>query len=345
MKAALLAGPRRFEIGQVPAPAIQHDTDVLIKIATVGVCGSDVHYYAHGRIGTQVVEYPFVIGHEAAGTVVETGAGVTTVTPGQRIALDPAVSCGHCDQCRSGRAHTCRTLRFMGCPGQLAGCLAEYVVLPENSCYPLPEQVTFVQATLSEPLAIAVYSVERAPLAPGAAVAILGMGPIGMSVYHVLSTMSVGNVYVTDKIAERLEFARQFTPAWSGNPDRDDVVTEISRREPLLLDVVFECSGDVPAIGQGIRLLKPGGALVIVGIPGQDMISLPIHELRRKEITIINVRRQVHCTSKALYLLASRRIAMDSMATHQFSLDDTQAAFDLVAGYRNGVMKAIIAVP
>jgi len=342
MNAALLTGIRRFEIRQVPAPPIQNDTDVLIKVTTVGVCGSDVHYYDHGRIGSQVVEFPFVIGHEASGIVEKTAPGVTAVRPGQRIALDPAVSCGHCDQCRAGREHTCRSLRFMGLPGQLGGCLAEYVVLPERCCYPVPDNVTFDQATLCEPLAIAVYAVERAAPAEGAAVAILGAGPIGMSVFHVLSTTSVGRVYVTDKIEERLAYAATLGPAWSGNPDRVNVGSEISAREPLLLDRVFECSGDPSAVAQGINLLKPGGSLILIGIPEEDEISLPVHELRRKEITILNIRRQVHCTRKAIDLLASRTIDMDRLATHHFSLAGTQAAFDLVAGYRDGVMKAMI---
>ena len=232
----------------------------------------------------------------------------------------------------------------MGAPGQLGGSLAEYVVLPERSCYPVPENVTMEQATLAEPLAIAVYSVERARLTGGDTAAILGVGPVGMSLYHVLSTTAVGPVYVTDRIEDRLAFARRLNPAWSGNPDRVDIVGEISAREPLLLDRVFECSGDVRAIAQGIELLKPGGSLVIVGIPGVDQVSLPIHELRRKEITIINIRRQVHCTRKAIDLLASRKINMDPMATHHFGLAETEAAFDLVAGYGDGVMKAIISV-
>lgn len=344
MKAALLTGIRQFAITEVAAPHIEHDADVLIDIATVGVCGSDIHYYREGRIGSRVVAFPFVIGHEAAGTVVETGKGVTSVRAGQRIAIDPAVSCGHCDQCLSGRAHTCRTLRFMGSPGQLDGGLAEFVVLPERSCYPVPDHMTFDEATLTEPLAIAVYAVERAGPIEGAAAAILGAGPIGMCILHVLSTTSVGRIYVTDRIETRLAFAKRLSPSWSGNPELVDVVAEIALREPLLLDRVFECSGDVRAISQGIELLKPGGTLVIVGIPGVDTVPFPIHELRRKEITVVNVRRQVNCTRKAIDLLASRKVVMDSMATHHFGLDKTQAAFDLVSEYRDGVMKAIISV-
>jgi L-iditol 2-dehydrogenase len=185
---------------------------------------------------------------------------------------------------------------------------------------------------------------ERSSLPVNANVAILGAGPIGMSVFHVLRTKNIGDVYLTDRIEDRLRFSQRLKPKWSGNPDRTDIVKDISKLEPLLLDVVFECSGSQEAIAQAIQLLKPGGTLVIVGITETDEISFPIHELRRKEITIVNIRRQVHCTQKALDLLDRRQVVMDSMATHHFRLEETQKAFDLVADYKDGVMKAIISI-
>jgi L-iditol 2-dehydrogenase len=344
MKAALLTGIGRFEIRQIPQPEIIHDRDVLIRIKRVGVCGSDIHYYTSGRIGSQVIQFPFIIGHEAAGSVERTGKKVTRVKAGHRIALDPAVSCGHCDQCRTGRENTCRELLFLGNPGQLSGALCEYIVLPENCCFPINDSMTFEQATLSEPLAIAVYSVERSQLPAGAKVAILGAGPIGMSIFHVLRTKNAGDVYITDKITARLEFSQRLNPRWCGNPDQTDIVEEITNREPLLLDIVYECSGDREAFNQALRILKPGATLVLVGIPEIDEISFPIHELRRKEITIINIRRQARCTRKALDLLEHQRINLDAMATHHFPLEETQQAFDITANYRDGVMKAMIVV-
>ena len=342
MKALLLTGIRQFEFRQMPDPKIINDTDVLIRIKTVGVCGSDIHYYTTGRIGSQIVQFPFTIGHEAAGIVDKTGKNVTRTKPGQKIAIDPAVSCGHCDQCKAGREHTCREPFFLGCPKQLDGSLSEYIVLNEKSCYPIKDSMTFEQATLAEPLAIAVYSVQRSSLPDKANIAILGAGPIGMSIFHVLHTKNIGNVYITDKIEERLTFSKILNPKWTGNPDKIDVVKIISSIEPLLMDVVYECSGDPEAIKQGIQLLKPGGTLVIVGIPEVDEISFPIHELRRKEITIVNIRRQVNCTQKAIDLLDSGQINMDSMVTHRFPLEETQKAFELVENYSDGVMKAII---
>ncbi len=342
MKSVLLTGIKKFEISDIPKPGIKKDDEVIIRIKTVGVCGSDIHYYTKGRIGSQIVEYPFTIGHEAAGIVEKTGKNVTKVKEGQRIAIDPAVSCGVCDQCKAGRENTCRKLMFLGCPGQLDGCLSEYIVMNEKSCFPITNSMTYEQATLSEPLAIGVYAVEKAMLSDKVNVAILGVGPIGMSVFYVLRTVNVGKVYVTDKLNERLDFSKKLNPNWTGNPDLLDITKEIKNLDPLMMDTVFECSGNPEAINQGIELLKPGGNLVIVGIPEVNEVSFPIHELRRKEITIINVRRQVHCTQKAIKLLQSGKINMDAMATHRFSMDEVEKAFELVANYSDGVMKAII---
>lgn len=342
MKTAALTGIGQFEIRETPAPRIVHDTDVLIRIRMVGVCGSDIHYYTTGRIGSQIVEYPFVIGHEAAGIVEKTGPKVTRVKPGDRIAIDPAVFCGDCDQCRTGREHTCRKLAFLGCPAQLEGALSEFIVIPETSCFAIPDTMTWEQAVLTEPLAIGIYSLKQSRLPQEANAAILGAGPIGLSVFHALKTRQINHIFVTEKIEERLAYAKSLNPTWCGNPDKEDVFTEISKREPLDLDRVYECTGDPDVIDLAVKLLKPGGILTIVGIPETDAVSFPIHELRRKEITIVNIRRQVHCTQEAIDLLASKAIIMDAMGTHHFKLDAIQAAFDLVSNYRDGVIKAMI---
>ena len=137
---------------------------MLIRIEAVGVCGSDVHYYTTGRIGCQVVEYPFTIGHECAGTVVAVGNEVTRVRVGDRVAVEPAVTCGMCDQCRAGRENTCRHITFLGLSGQAAGCLSEYLVMPQQNCFPIPADLAWGEATISEPLAIGVYAVAQAEL-------------------------------------------------------------------------------------------------------------------------------------------------------------------------------------
>src|SRR4030042_1381297 len=182
MKSMMLTGIRQMEMKTVADPVIVNDIDVLIRMERIGVCGSDVHYYTAGRIGSQIVKYPFPVGHESAGTVIKTGTAVTRVQPGARIAIEPAMSCGKCDQCLAGRPHTCRKLRFLGCPGQADGCLSEYIVMPEESCYPIPGHMDFDQATITEPLSIGLYAVQQSVNMKGTVIGILGHGPIGMRV-------------------------------------------------------------------------------------------------------------------------------------------------------------------
>lgn len=342
MKAMVLTGLKQMTLRDVPPPALKQDKDVLLKLAAVGVCGSDIHYYKTGKIGSQVVQYPFTVGHECAAVVEKAGSAVTRLKPGDRVAIEPAMSCGTCDQCRVGRPHTCRKLRFLGCPGQAEGCLAEYLVMPQECCLPIGSHLTIEQAALSEPLAIGLYAARRAGALKGRSIAILGCGPIGLSVMICARAMGVGRIYVTDKIDDRLAAAKKAGADWIGNPDRLDIVKAISAETPLLMDVVFECCGEQSAIDQAVDLLKPGGRLMAVGIPEVDRVSFIIDRTRRKEITVQNVRRQCACAEPTLALMEQGLLAADFMITHRFPFARTQEAFDLVADYRDGVVKAMI---
>ncbi len=342
MKAARLTGIRRMAIQEVPTPAIQHDTDVLLRMTAVGVCGSDVHYYAAGGIGSQKVVYPHTVGHEGAAAVEAVGPGVARVRPGDRVAVEPAVSCHACDQCLAGRPHTCRNLRFLACPGELEGCLSQYIVMPEECCYPIPDSMTFEQAALSEPLSIGLYAVRQSVPMTGARIGILGAGPIGLSVMLAALAQGAAVVYVTDRIDARCAVAAQHGAAWTGNPDKIDIVAEIIRREPLLLDAVFECCGRQQAMDQAVELLKPGGKLMLIGIPEFERYTFPPDIARRRELCFQNVRRQNGCVQPALDLIAGGRIQPDFMVTHRFPLERTREAFDLVDRYADGVVKAMI---
>ena len=344
MKAAFLTGLRQIAVAEVPDPRLTQPDDVLVRVDSVGICGSDMHYYTTGRIGPAVIEFPFVVGHECGGTIVEVGAEVDDLVAGQRIAIDPSIHCGKCDQCLRGRHHTCRHQRFLGCPGELSGGLAEYLVMPAQCCFPVPESMTADQAALVEPLSIAVYSQRMAAAQDGAQIGILGCGPIGLSVLLALRATGEYSIYCSEPIEERLAAARRGGAEWAGNPHKVNVVAEIAKLAPQGLDFVFECAGQQEALNQAAELLKPGGTLVIVGIPETDCVSMPIHTLRRKELTIRNVRRQNHCVLPAIDLLATGKIDMEQLATHHFPLAETQDAFDTVANYRDGVIKAIIRV-
>ncbi len=342
MKAMMLTGIRQMELKEVPTPVILNDRDVRIRMKTLGVCGSDIHYYVSGKIGSQVVTYPFTLGHEGAGEVESVGKGVTLVKPGDRIAIEPAMPCWECDQCRAGRPHTCRNLRFLGCPGQAEGSLSEYIVMPETSCFKIPDQMSYDQAAISEPLAIGLYAVKQSIPMDGARVGILGFGPIGMSVMLPALALGAKEVYVTDKINERLLIAENSGASMTANPDQEHVVEKIIEAVPELLDVVFECCGQQEAIDQAVDLLKPGGKLMIIGIPEFERWSFPVDKSRRKELCFQNVRRQNEAVQPALDMLASGKITVEAMATHRFSFERSKEAFDLVAAYGDGVMKAMI---
>jgi L-iditol 2-dehydrogenase len=333
-----------MELRQAPAPCRSGPHDVLLRVDTLGVCGSDIHYYKQGAVGSMVVAYPMILGHELAATVVEAGAEVKSLHPGQRVAVDPLIACGECDQCRAGRQHTCRHQKFLGYPGQLPGALVEYLVMPEACCTVVPDSLNDDEAAVVEPLSVGVYAAQLAQLAPGARVGIVGSGPIGLCVMAAVRAQSQATAYVTDLVEERLAVARTCGAAWTGNPQCEDVVAAIRRLEPLGLDAVFECAGEQDALDQSVQLLKPGGTLLVVGIPEVDRISFNSSLLRRNELRILNVRRQNECVERAVELIASGRVDVRPLVTHHFRLEETARAFEMVSARSDGVVKAIIRI-
>jgi L-iditol 2-dehydrogenase len=382
MKAAFLTDIGRLEIRDLPMPRLSQDGQVLLRVDVVGVCGSDMHYFRSGRIGSQVVKFPWLMGHEFAATVVEVGAvgapgseahvgshrcaGVPSdpyglrlwhpLKVGDRVAVDPLVWCGRCDQCLCGRVHTCRDQVFMGCPGQVEGCLTEYVAWPAKCCYKLPPAVDQVWGAMVEPLSIGMWAQRLAPPLAGKKAAILGVGPIGLCTLMAMKA-ACGDceIFATDLLEYRLELAKRLGADWTELAEAQDMRAQIPHSRdlrthgtrssaPREFDVVFECAGKQETLDRGVEILKPGGTLVAVGIPEGNRISFDMNLVRRKELRIQNVRRQNECVSDAIELAAGGRINLGSMVTHHFSLDQTQQAYELVAGYGDGVVKAVIEV-
>ena len=342
MQAFQLTDLRSMELHEVPDPVIRQPTDVIIRMGAVGVCGSDIHYYRTGRIGSQVVEYPFTVGHECAGVVAEVGSEVSLIAVGDRVAIEPAMTCGKCDQCRTGRENTCRHNRFLGCPGQAEGSMSEYLVMPQQNCFKIEDHLSLAEATISEPLAIAIYAVRQAGLNKHHQIGILGMGPIGRTVMLAALDEGCENIFCTDKIDARCAAAEHAGASWAGNPKQLDVVDKVLEHVSLGLDIVFECCGQQDALDQAVDMLKPGGKLVIIGIPEVATITFKPERIRRREITLINIRRQRECVQPALDLIAKHQAAVDGMITHHFGFSESKAAFDMVADYRDGVVKAMI---
>lgn len=342
MKKSVLTDINKIEIIEAETPKIMNDTDVLIRMKVVGVCGSDIHYYRTGRIGSQVVNYPFTVGHEGAGIVEAIGKAVTAVKPGDKIAIEPSIACGHCDQCLANRPHTCRNNLFLGCPGQIEGNLAEYIVLPQSQCLPLASHQNIDHGATSEPLAIGLYAFKQAHIELNQSIGIIGFGPIGMSVFQMAKAHGVNNIYVSEKITERGLHAKKQNAKWVGNPLNENIAKSVQQLEPLLLDVVFECCGQQEALDTAIEILKPGGKLIVVGIPEFDRWTFCADVARRKELSIINIRRQNNCTHQTLNMLATGKLDGSAMITHRFPFDQIAEAFDMVSNYKDGVMKAMI---
>ena len=342
MKVAYFTALRELRILDEPKPVLARPGDVLLRMDRVGVCGSDVHYYVNGRIANQVVEYPATLGHECAATVTEIGSAVRRLKVGDRVAVDPALVCGTCDQCIKGRVNTCRNIRFMGCPGQAPGAVAEFSVMPADNGYPIPGSMSLDVASLVEPLSVGLQAVRMGQIYPDMKMAILGAGPIGLSVLLSAKAVAPCTIYMTDLLDQRLEMAARMGADWTGNADRQDVEAALAQSEPAGLDLVFECSGDPACINRGLRMLGPGGTLVIVGIPPSLGVEFDVHRMRTWELSIKNVRRQAGCIEPAIRLLSTGQIDARPLVTHRFGLEEIRDAFELVADYRDGVIKAVL---
>jgi L-iditol 2-dehydrogenase len=355
MVAAKLVAQGKWELQGVEVPSINSAEEVRLRVAHVGICGSDLHYFRHGAIGDQVIKYPFTLGHEGIAVVQEVGTEVRGLKPGDKVVINPAVSCGRCDQCLEGRPHTCRHLQFLGCPGQLEGCLQEYIVMPAKNCFAVSDDL-FPLAVLVEPLAIALYGAHMAGSVKGKRVAVFGCGTIGLGLIRYCFLEGSTIIAATDKVPARLEAARRFGAHWVGNPDQEDIVAKLNSLsalnssfnlaknilEPGQFDLAFDCCGDPKALNQAISLLKPGGQLIIIGIPETNQISFDPHRLRRQEIAIHNVRRQNNFFAPAIEFLKVNRESLSSLITHHFPLPEIQTAFDLASRYESGLIKAII---
>jgi L-iditol 2-dehydrogenase len=343
MKAAVLTGIREVEVREVPKPALKAGDDVLLRMAVAGLCGSDLHYFIADKIGAESVPYPALVGHECSAVVEAVGPGVKRIKPGTRVAIEPSISCGSCDRCLAGRSNLCRRLQFLGHPGERDGCLAEYIVMPEKCCFPIPPEMTMTEATLAEPLSIAVHALQLANGAPGRTIAVLGSGPIGLSVILAAKAAGVAEVYATDIVDARVEAARRAGAVWADNADKTDVVRAIMDRHPLGLDAVFECSGDQAAVDQAAEIVKPGCRIFQIGIPMTESISYPASKMRRKEITIQNIRRQNRCLERAITLIGMKVVKIAWIASHTFALAETGRAFAMAADRTDGILKATIA--
>ncbi len=336
MRAARLHGMRDLP-RPTPGPG-----QVLVKIAAVGVCGSDVHYYQDGRIGDQVITAPLVLGHECSAWVAETGPGVAGLTPGQLVAVEPAIPCGRCEPCLEGNLNLCLNMRFFGTP-PIDGVFCEYTVVPAENCFPLPPGLTPEDGALLEPMGIALHSVGLAPLKAGQVVAVLGAGPIGLLIAAVARASGAGPIYMTEPLAARRQFALAYVADAVFDPTTQDVVAEIlAATGGRGVDVAYEAAGAPQTPNQAASITRRGGEVVIAGIPADDTMVMRAFTVRVKELTIRLVRRMRHTYPRAIRLVERGAVQLRPLVTHTFPLERIGAAFELVSAYADGVVKAVI---
>ena len=341
MKTLFLTEAKCLEYRETEPPKVPEGW-AKVRIRTVGICGSDIHYFVTGRIGDQVVTFPHILGHEGCGEIIE-GAG--KFPPGTPVYVEPALSCHECDQCRAGRENTCRRMQFFGNPNEYPGCMQEEIVLPPENVVPLPPSVGLDEAFLLEPLCIGVYAVVQSRICENAAAAIVGAGPIGLSVLIALSEVNPAKVYATDPVAPRRKAAETLGATTALDPYllEKGAAERIIEKSKGGVDVAYECAGTQESIDDAVRMLKPGGMLMLIGIPEEeDRISFDHSHMRRSEITIINVRRQNGMTPRTVALLERRRDVKDALITHHFKPEQANEAFELVHARRDGVIKAVL---
>jgi L-iditol 2-dehydrogenase len=343
MRASRLHGIRDLRLEELPMPA-PGPGEVLLQVASVGVCGSDVHYYLKGRLGTQIVTAPIILGHESSAWVAGLGSGVEDLEIGQLVAVEPGIPCHNCEPCQQGHPNLCPNVRFCASPPD-DGVLVEYTLMPAENCFPLPKDIEPDEGALLEPLGIAIHSVDLAHLKPGDSVAVLGAGPIGLLTAAVAKAAGASAIYMTEPLAYRRAFASDYVADAVLNPDDADVVAEIKRlNSDRGVDVVFEAAGAPDTPDQAAALARIGGKVVIAGVPTEDVMTLTPSVVRPKGLTIKLVRRMKHTYPRSIRLVQTNRVDVKSLVTHRVPLARTAEAFKIVAAYADGVLKAVIQV-
>lgn len=318
MRASVLRGAGDLVVEERPDP-VPEAHEVLVRVASVGVCGSDVHYFEHGRIGSYTVESPLVLGHEPSGEVVGLGADVTRVTVGQRVSVEPGVPDFTCAQCMAGRYNLCVGMRFFATP-PIDGAFAELVTVHEQFAHPVPDSLSDDAAALLEPLSVGLWACRKAQVTAGSRVLVTGAGPVGLVAAQAASALGAAEVTITDVNARRLALARDL-----GVTHALDVASEPVGDSGLEPDVLLECSGHPAATADAIGAVARAGRVVLVGM-GSDQVALPVSRIQEFELTVTGTFRYAHTWPSAIALVASGRVELDRLVTGHYGLDKVRDA-------------------
>lgn len=348
MKAARLYGARDIRMEDLPEPGNPGAGDVLLRVKAVGICGSDLHMYADGRIGDTAYDSPLVLGHEFMGEIIALGQNATDgnhhpLKVGQRVAVDPTTPCYHCEMCEHGHPNLCPNHTFYGVY-PTDGAMQECMIVHARNCFPIPDSISDGAGTLLETLGVAIHAVDLGKLRVADSVAVIGCGPVGLLILELAKRAGAAPLYAFDKFAWRVEKARQLGAlAW--NVDDTNPLHKLQQATGKRgADVVFEAAWADESVQLAAEMTRLGGRLVLVGIPGDDRLVLQHSTARRKGLTIVMSRRMKHTYPRAIQLATSGGLDLDGLISHHLPLAETPEAFAMNARYETGVYKIIIDV-
>ena len=343
MKVAVMEGIGKMGYTQRPIPAPKAD-EVLVKLEYVGICGSDMHYYETGAIGDYVGKPPFVLGHEPGGTVVEVGSHVTHLKVGDKVALEPGKTCGHCEFCRQGKYNLCPDVVFFATP-PVDGVFQEYVAHEAALCFKLPENVSTLEGALIEPLAVGFHAANQGGAHAGQTAVVMGAGCIGLVSMMALKAQGVSRVYVVDVMAKRLEKALELGADGVINGKEEDAVEAVRRLTGGAgCDLVIETAGTEITTRQAIHMAKKGASIVLVGYSKTGEMTLPMSLALDKELAFKTVFRYRHIYPMAIDAVAAGRVNLKGIATDIFDFDDIQNAMDRSVADKANIVKAVVRI-
>ena len=342
-KAVFMHGTNEMIWKDVPVP-VAKENEVLVKVDSVGICGSDVHYYQHGRIGDFVVEGDFILGHECAGEVIKVGSIVKTLAVGDRVALEPGKTCGKCEFCKSGRYNLCPDVEFFATP-PYHGVFTNYVTHPEDMCFKLPENVSNVEGALVEPLAVGLHATNIGEVKLGDTVVIFGTGCIGLVTLLASKAKGASNIIVVDVLANRLKTATRLGATHVINARETDVIKKIEKlTNGNGAEVVIDTAGAEITVKQTVDVVKRGGTIVLVGMTPKDEVSFNFMKLMGKEGQVKTIFRYKNLYPVAINAIASGAINVKDIVSHEFDFENTKEAFDFVVNNAQDVVKAVIKI-
>jgi L-iditol 2-dehydrogenase len=318
MRASVLLGPRMLEVRRVPVPPVGPD-DVLVQISAVGVCGSDVHFYEDGRVGDLRVERPLILGHEASGRIVAVGDRVAPERVGERVAIEPQRPCRHCRYCRDGRYKLCEQMQFFSAP-PVDGAFAEFLAVPDDFTYPVPDSLSDAAAALLEPLSVAIAAVRAAHVSAGSSLLIAGAGPIGILTAQAARAFGATRIIVSDPLEARRKIASAY-----GATATLDPASEQPQEESV--DAFIDASGAAPAVLAGLRALARGGRAILVGM-GSPTIALDVFLLQSRELSVQGLFRYVDTWPTAIELAVNGAVDLDSLVTARLPLESVGFALE-----------------